>query len=180
MLSPGIIHLFKELWFFLMETGIQNLGSRQQGCSLLLDATALGPLSGQSSRGLFHMYIGVHTCGCVWAELQGPIPDAHPCTHMCVCGGRAPGAYSICTSVYIHVRACGQSSRGLFQMHIHVHTCACVCAQSVRPNSATPWTAAACLPHPWDRSGERTGVSCHFLLQGIFPTQGLIPLVSLI
>ena len=26
---------------------------------------------------------------------------------------------------------------------------------------------------PWDSPGENTGVGCHFLLQGIFPTQGL-------
>ena len=25
---------------------------------------------------------------------------------------------------------------------------------------------------PWDSSGQNTGVSCHFLLQGIFPIQG--------
>ena len=28
------------------------------------------------------------------------------------------------------------------------------------------------LPHPWDFSGKNTGVGCHFLLQGIFLTQG--------
>ena len=28
---------------------------------------------------------------------------------------------------------------------------------------------------PWDSSGKNTGVSCHALLQGIFPTQGLNP-----
>ena len=28
---------------------------------------------------------------------------------------------------------------------------------------------------PWDFPGKDTGVSCHFLLQGIFPTQGLNP-----
>ena len=28
---------------------------------------------------------------------------------------------------------------------------------------------------PWDSSGKNTGVGCHFLLQGIFPTQGLNP-----
>ena len=28
---------------------------------------------------------------------------------------------------------------------------------------------------PWDFSGKNTGVGCHFLLQGIFPTQGLNP-----
>ena len=31
---------------------------------------------------------------------------------------------------------------------------------------------AAC---PWDVPGKNTGVGCHFLLQGIFPTQGLNP-----
>ena len=25
---------------------------------------------------------------------------------------------------------------------------------------------------PWDFPGKNTGVGCHFLLQGIFPTQG--------
>ena len=29
------------------------------------------------------------------------------------------------------------------------------------------------LPHPWDSPGKNTGVGCHFLLQGIFPTQAL-------
>ena len=28
---------------------------------------------------------------------------------------------------------------------------------------------------PWNSPGENTGVGCHFLLQGIFPTQGLNP-----
>ena len=31
------------------------------------------------------------------------------------------------------------------------------------------------LLHPWDFLGKITGVGCHFLLQGIFPTQGLDP-----
>ena len=29
------------------------------------------------------------------------------------------------------------------------------------------------LLHPWNFLGKSTGVGCHFLLQGIFPTQGL-------
>ena len=33
-----------------------------------------------------------------------------------------------------------------------------------------PW-----LLRPWDFPGKSTGVGCHFLLQGIFPTQGLNP-----
>ena len=34
---------------------------------------------------------------------------------------------------------------------------------------ATPWTGAY---QAWDSPGTNTGVGCHFLLQGIFPTQG--------
>ena len=29
------------------------------------------------------------------------------------------------------------------------------------------------LCYPWDSPGKNTGVGCHFLLQGIFPTEGL-------
>ena len=36
-----------------------------------------------------------------------------------------------------------------------------------------PWTVATTLLSPWNFPGKNTGVSCHFLLQGIFPTQGL-------
>ena len=33
------------------------------------------------------------------------------------------------------------------------------------------------LHSPWDFPGRNTGVGCHFLLQGIFPIQGLNPCV---
>ena len=39
----------------------------------------------------------------------------------------------------------------------------------------TPWTVAPPPPKllcPWDFPGKNTGVGCHSLLQGIFPTQG--------
>ena len=40
----------------------------------------------------------------------------------------------------------------------------------------TPWTVACTrLLHPWDFLGKSTGVGCHFLLQGMFLTQGLNP-----
>ena len=38
---------------------------------------------------------------------------------------------------------------------------------------ATPWTTR--LLGPWDFPGKNTGVGCHFLLQGIFLTQGSNP-----
>ena len=42
-------------------------------------------------------------------------------------------------------------------------------SDSVRPHRRQPTR----LPHPWDSPGKNTGVGCHFLLQGIFLTQGL-------
>ena len=36
-------------------------------------------------------------------------------------------------------------------------------------------TAACRALRPWDFPGKSTGVGYHFLLQGIFPTQGLNP-----
>ena len=41
---------------------------------------------------------------------------------------------------------------------------------------ATPWTVACTrILHPWDSPGKSSGVGCHFLLQGILPSQGLKP-----
>ena len=49
---------------------------------------------------------------------------------------------------------------------------------SVVSNSfANPRTVAHRLLCPWDFSGKNTGVACHFLFQGIFPTQGLNPCI---
>ena len=44
-------------------------------------------------------------------------------------------------------------------------------SDSVQPYRQQPtW-----LLHSWDSPGKNTGVGCHFLLQGIFPIQGLNP-----
>ena len=51
----------------------------------------------------------------------------------------------------------------------------CVLSHSVVSNSVIPWTVAHRLLCPWDSPGKNTGVDCHSLLQGIFPTQGLNP-----
>ena len=45
----------------------------------------------------------------------------------------------------------------------------------VSDSSATPWTVALRLLCPWDFPGKNSGVGCHFLLQGIFLTQGWNP-----
>ena len=51
------------------------------------------------------------------------------------------------------------------------YVCVCWSLSHVRL-SATTWTAAHQAPCPWNSPGKNTGVGCHFLLQGIFPTQG--------
>ena len=46
-----------------------------------------------------------------------------------------------------------------------------VVSDSLRPHGLYPTR----LLHPWDFPGKNTGVGCHFLLQGMFPTQGSNP-----
>ena len=43
------------------------------------------------------------------------------------------------------------------------------------PTLAIPWTVAHQAPCSWDSPGKNTGMGCHFLLQGIFPSQGSNP-----
>ena len=52
-----------------------------------------------------------------------------------------------------------------------MHAVASVIFDSLRPNGLLP---TSLLP-PWDSPGKNTEVGCHFLLQGIFLTQGLNP-----
>ena len=44
-----------------------------------------------------------------------------------------------------------------------------IVSDSLRPHGLSP----ARLLCPWNSPGKNTGVGCHSLLQGIFPTQGL-------
>ena len=50
--------------------------------------------------------------------------------------------------------------------------CVCVCVYSVVSDSLGPY---GLRPPPGNSPGKNTGVGCHFLLQGIFPTQGSNP-----
>ena len=64
---------------------------------------------------------------------------------------------------------------------IQLNVCVlCCCAQSLQ-SCLTPYDPMDCSPPGSSVYGifqENTGVGCHFLLQGIFPTQGLSPWVS--
>ena len=50
---------------------------------------------------------------------------------------------------------------------------ACVLSASVVFSPATPGLQPTRLLCPWDSPAKSTGGGCHFLLRGIFPTQGL-------
>ena len=52
-----------------------------------------------------------------------------------------------------------------------------VCACSVIGSCLTLVTSCTVAGHPPMSIGKNTGVGCHFLLQGIFLTQGLNPLL---
>ena len=59
-----------------------------------------------------------------------------------------------------------------------VCVCVCVhaCVLSCSVISCSLWPhrlQLARLLSPWNFPGKNTGLGCHFLLQGIFPTQGL-------
>ena len=55
-----------------------------------------------------------------------------------------------------------------FPLETSVHACSVV-ANSLRPHGLWP-TRLHC---PWDFPGKNSEMGCYFLLQGIFPTQGL-------
>ena len=66
---------------------------------------------------------------------------------------------------------------------LYTYTCMCVCIHIklvlVAESCPTLCDAVDRSPTrllcPWDLPGKNTGVGCHFLLQGIFPTQGVNP-----
>ena len=57
----------------------------------------------------------------------------------------------------------------------------CVCVLSHFSHVQLLCNPMDCSLCPWDFPGKNTGVGCHYLLQGIFPTQGFKPhLLSLL
>ena len=65
----------------------------------------------------------------------------------------------------------GRGKNGNFSSPTRVCVCSVV-SDALRPYGLWP----ARFLSPWDSLGENTGRRCHFLLQGIFLTQGLNPL----
>ena len=61
----------------------------------------------------------------------------------------------------------------VYYLNVRLSVCAHLlsCVRLLQPQRLQP----ARLLCPWDFPGKNTQVSCHFLLQGIFPTQGSNP-----
>ena len=57
-------------------------------------------------------------------------------------------------------------------IRLHKVSCCCDLVSKLLYYFTTLWTVACRLLCPWDFPGKNTGVDCHFLLQGIFMTQG--------
>ena len=101
------------------------------------------------------------TTGIPWlaeASLQSPSPSSH--SHL----------FPLCLSV---------STNGL-PLRVWIIRCRATLTQYVLftyscPTFLIPQTVACQAPLPWNPPGKNTGVDCHFLLQGIFLTQGLNP-----
>ena len=68
-------------------------------------------------------------------------------------------------------------TEGVFNLYVGCLWCWCsVVSDCLQSRGLKPPR----LLFPWDFPGKNTGVSCHFFLQGIFPTQGLTHLFELL
>ena len=66
---------------------------------------------------------------------------------------------------------CSLFSPHFLHIYLKVKVKSLVVSDSLRPHGLQPTR----LLHSWDFPGKNTGVGYHFLLQEIFPTQGLNP-----
>ena len=70
------------------------------------------------------------------------------------------------------------SQKSWFQLVLPPAQCFSWCsAYKLNKHSHIQFFAILWFLCPWDSPGKNTGVSCHFLIQGIFPTQGSNPVI---
>ena len=112
--------------------------------------------------------LGSHRVGHDWSNLAAAAaPRAHlfivkPILKLCVC-------LSLIT-LYVPT----SPAHAFHQLKLLCSTLKWSVSCSVMPDSLRPHgLQPSWLLCPWDFLGKVTGVGCHFLLQGIFPNQGL-------
>ena len=74
--------------------------------------------------------------------------------------------------IFIFMPYLNNGINGINNLNILKWSCSLV-SDSLRPHELYPTR----LLGPWDFPGNSTEVDCHFLLQGIFPNQGLNPVL---
>ena len=88
-----------------------------------------------------------------------------------------PQLSRVSVNTWAHVCACVHVPYAIEAKAHFLVLCVLSCSvesSTLRPHGLQP----ARLLCPWDCPGKDTGVGCHFLLQGIFPTQGLNPYLT--
>ena len=99
------------------------------------------------------------TCMALFSSTP-PIPLLFKDQLKCICFIKAcPDAFSLKLSLLS------------LSLYFNVNVNHSVVSDSLQPHELWP-TRLLC---PWNSPGKNTGVGCHFLLQGIFPTQALNP-----
>ena len=83
---------------------------------------------------------------------------------------------AVMKALFIYLRSLLWSHSSLFSSDDRpTHAVKRLC--SVAQPCPTLWDPMDCSPSgsfdPWDFPGKNTGVGCHFLLQGVFSTQGM-------
>ena len=97
------------------------------------------------------------------ALLGRPLLSLHPAGPL----GVGPGTQFSSDQFYVHW-LCTRSV-GVYRNTVQGHYCV---SSSVIPNSLpSHGLSPVRLLCPWDSPGKNTGAGCHFLFQGIFPTQ---------
>ena len=106
-------------------------------------------------------------------------PHLHCPPPLGLCPRCAPGlpgpipAFSLQRGPHFLLR--GASCDPRLRVRALLHSPSALHACQVAQLCATLWPTALRLLCPWDSPGKNTGVGCHFLLQGVFPTQGSNP-----
>ena len=91
-----------------------------------------------------------------------PASGSFPMSQFFASGGQSTGGKGISGTLYIL-----PISQNHLKKNEVVQSCPILC----NPMDSKPTR----LLHPWDFPGKSTRVDCHFLLQGIFPTQESYP-----
>ena len=122
--------------------------------------------------------MGSQRVGHNWSELSAPTLVQWSYFHLVCCKHTVNISIKNTAKYCAHKRCFVNTCSLLYQLDFNSvylsfwYMCVCLVAQSCL-TLCDPLDCSPPDPCPWDFSGKNTGVGCHFLLQGIFQTQGL-------